>query len=78
MKGLVISGMAGMICFNSGTYSTLICRHLHSEFGPVRSRDHGITNGCKIVLSANILTLCAQAPFFRHTTMCLVLLQSVV
>ena len=45
-----ISGMAGAIHFKSGMYSTLLCWHLHSEFSPVHSRDHGATNGHKIEL----------------------------
>ena len=48
-----ISGMAGMIYFRSGMCSLLICWHLHSEFGLVRTKDHGVTNRCKIILCSS-------------------------
>jgi len=71
-----ISGMAGAIYFRSGTCSFLICRHLHSEFGLVWSRDHRATNAHKLcfVPRANILVLCTHAPFSwaaQHTTVSL-------
>ena len=47
------SGMAGVIFFRPGMCFLLICRHLHSEFGLVRSRDNGATNVHKIVLCSS-------------------------
>ena len=60
-----ISGMASMISFRPGMRSLPICRHLHSKFDIVRSRDHGATNTCKIVLvlHVNILIMYAHALF---------------
>jgi len=48
-----ISGLAGVINFRPGMHSLPICQHLHSKFGLVQSRDHGVTNGCKIVLCSS-------------------------
>jgi len=68
------SGKVGMIYFRSDMCSPLICWHLHSQFGFVRTGDHG---GIKLyfVLRVIILTLCMRAPFSwaaqHYTTVCL-------
>ena len=48
-----ISGTAGAIYFRSSICSLSICRHLHSKFGLVWSRDHRATNAHKIALCSS-------------------------
>jgi len=67
MSKFLKAQMAGVI---SGMFSPLICRHLHSKFGVVRTRDHGATNMHKIILCSSCM-LCTHAPFSwaaRYTT----------
>ena len=60
-----ISGMAGAIHFKSGTYSTLICQHLHSIFGPVHLRDTKLYFALRV---NNLYSRCACTPWAaRHT-----------
>ena len=47
------SGTADTIYFRSVMCSLPICRHLHSKFGLVWSRDHGAMTACKIVLCSS-------------------------
>jgi len=68
--------MAGAIYFRFSMCSLLICQNLHSEFGPVLSRNHRATNAHKIVLflSVNTFIVCVHALLSWaawHTTVCL-------